>query len=87
MSGKDNRAMPTSHDTRHDTRQRRRDTDLLIKGVLCTLIGLAIVLAPRFIGSGDGLGAVVAQSSLVGWFALVLGLAFVANYALRRARR
>lgn len=57
--------------------------DLLIKGILCILIGLGVVLAPRFISS-PGMQSVVANSSWVGWFALALGLAFVGLYARQR---
>lgn len=57
--------------------------DLLIKGILCALIGLGVVLSPRFISS-PVVQSVVAGSSWIGWFALVLGLAFVGLYVRRR---
>ena len=62
---------------------KRALNDLLLKGILCALIGLGVLLSPRFITS-PGMQGIVAQSSLVGWFALVLGLAFMALYAWRR---
>ena len=67
---------------RSPARQRALN-DLLLKGIFCTLIGLGVLLSPRFITS-PGMQGIVAQSSLVGWFALVLGLAFMALYAWRR---
>lgn len=64
-------------------RSNKADHDLLYKGILCALIGLAVLIAPAFMAS-PGMKAVVAGSSLVGWFALVLGGAFIGQYALRR---
>jgi len=57
--------------------------DLLLRGVLCLLIGLGVLLSPYFITS-PGMQSIVAQSGLVGWFALVLGLAFIGLYVRRR---
>ena len=57
--------------------------DLLIKGLLCTFIGLGVLVSPYFITS-PGMQGIVARSTLVGWFALVLGLAFIGLYAKRR---
>lgn len=61
----------------------KTSNDLLIKGILCTAIGLGVLLSPYFITS-PGMQGIVAQSTLVGWFALVLGLAFVGLYLRRR---
>jgi len=47
------------------------------------LIGLGVLLSPYFITS-PGMQSIVAQSGLVGWFALVLGLAFIGLYVRRR---
>jgi hypothetical protein len=57
--------------------------ELLFKGILCTLIGLGVLLSPRFITS-PGMQGIVANSSWVGWFALVLGIAFTGLYVRRR---
>jgi hypothetical protein len=65
---------------------RQRDpnaNDLLIKGIVVALIGLAVLLAPYFSQSPE-LQALLANSSLVGWFALVLGGAFIVQHILRR---
>lgn len=69
------------------SRQNKSETDLAWKGGLCSLIGLAILLGPHFMGP-SGLRDTIAQSGVVGWFALVLGLAFIGQWAWqRRARR
>ena len=47
------------------------------------VIGLGVVISPYFITS-PGMQGIVAQSAAVGWFALILGLAFVGLYAFRR---
>ena len=59
---------------------------LLHKGVLCALIGLAVLISPYFIQS-PALQQAVGGSSLVGWFSLVLGLAFVGQYLWQLRRR
>lgn len=57
--------------------------ELAIKGVLCILIGLGVVISPYVITS-PGMQSIVAKSAAVGWFALVLGVAFIGLYARRR---
>ena len=57
--------------------------ELLFKAILCMLIGLAVLLSPRFISS-PGMQGIVASSSWVGWFALVLGAALTGVYLRRR---
>ena len=61
----------------------KANNELLFKGILCLLIGLGVLVSPYFITS-PGMQSIVAQSSLVGWFAVVLGGAFVGLYARRR---
>ena len=61
----------------------KANNELAIKGILCILIGLGVVVSPYFITS-PGMQGIVARSAAVGWFALVLGLAFVGLYARRR---
>lgn len=63
----------------------KADKELLFKGVTCALIGLVIVLAPYIARSGS-VRELMAQAAAVGWFALVLGAAFVAQYVVRRIR-
>ena len=55
----------------------------MYKRQLCALIGLAVLTSPYFITS-PGMQGIVAKSSLVGWFALVLGCAFIGLYVRRR---
>ena len=62
---------------------RKENTDLLQRGIMCALIGLAVLIAPSFMAP-TGMREAVAGSSLVGWFALVLGIAFLGLYARRR---
>ncbi|MEB2347629.1 MAG: hypothetical protein OZ923_03365 [Comamonadaceae bacterium] len=67
----------------------RNDTpagDLLTKGVICALIGAVILLAP-WVARSEGVRDIMRQMYLVGWFALVLGLAFMARYAFARLGR
>ena len=61
----------------------KANNELAIKGILCIMIGLGVVLSPYFITS-PGMQGIVGKSAAVGWFALVLGLAFVVLYARRR---
>ena len=64
----------------------KASNELAIKGILCILIGLGVVVSPYFIKS-PSMQTIVAQSAVVGWFALVLGLAFVGLYARRRLNK
>jgi hypothetical protein len=64
----------------------KANNELAIKGILCILIGLGVVVSPYFITS-PGMQGIVARSAAVGWFALVLGLAFVGLYVRQHLRR
>ncbi|WP_422846010.1 hypothetical protein [Acidovorax sp. M2(2025)] len=66
--------------------RRKADQEMLFKGVTCALIGLVILLAP-YIARSDSVREMMGQAAVVGWFALVLGLAFVVQWAVRRARQ
>ena len=61
----------------------KANNELLIKGFLCTFIGLGVLITPYFITS-PGMQGIVAKSAMVGWFALVLGVAFIGLYVRRR---
>ena len=76
---------PTRRPNNPNTRQadKKANNDLFIKGVLCILIGLGVLVSPHYITS-PGMQGIVAQASLVGWFALVLGCAFMGLYLKRR---
>ncbi len=61
----------------------KADKDLLIKGILCALIGAIILLAPHVARSGS-VQELMEGASAVGWFSLVLGCAFIGLFARRR---
>ncbi|MEQ6436849.1 hypothetical protein V8Z74_17745 [Comamonas sp. w2-DMI] len=65
---------------------RKSRNEILIKGMTIALIGLIILVAP-LIKPDSGIGQLFAQSYLVGWFALVLGLAFIAQFLLSKKRK
>ena len=76
---------PTRRPNNPTTRKadQQASNDLMVKAVLCMLIGLGVLLSPHYITS-PGMQGIVAKASLVGWFALVLGVAFLALYLKRR---
>lgn len=63
----------------------KADKEVLFKGVTCALIGLVILLAP-YVARATSVRELMTQASLVGWFAFVLGLAFIVQYGVRRAK-
>ena len=86
----ENRDMPLPNaPTRRPNNPASRQSDskanneLLFKAILLGLIGLGVLLSPYFITS-PGMQGIVAKASVVGWFALVLGCAFLAVYVKRR---
>ena len=60
--------------------------EILIKGLTIALIGVIILLAPVF-KPASGIGQLFARSYLVGWFALVLGLAFIGQFLWGRYKK
>jgi len=58
---------------------------MIERGILCILIGAAVLIAPNFLQSTQW-REMVGGAYLVGWFALVLGIALVVVDLLRRAR-
>ena len=66
-----------------DPRIIRRD--LLIRGLLLCFIGLVVLVSPMVIRA-PGFAEAVGRSSVVGWFALVLGIVFVVQWLARRNR-
>lgn len=77
--------MPAPTDKPRNATARKADKELLFKGVTCALIGLVILLAP-YVARSDSVRDLMSQAALVGWFALVLGIAFGVQYGLRRAK-
>lgn len=76
---------PQAAETPAPAGRRPKPPVLLHKGVLIALIGLAVLISPHFIQS-PALQQAVAGSSLVGWFSLVLGLAFIGQHLWQRHR-
>jgi hypothetical protein len=64
----------------------KADQELLIKALVITLIGVAILLGAHFARS-PSVQELLAGGRVVGWFALVLGLALLGRYGLRRLAR
>ncbi len=64
-------------------RNNKANNELLQKGILLAFIGLAVLIGPAFMAP-SGMRDTVASSAVVGWFALVLGGAFVVLYVVRR---
>ena len=80
--------MPAPLDTSRTpkaTKATKADKELLFKGVTLALIGLVILLAPH-VARSNSVRDLMGQVALVGWFALVLGIAFGVQYGLRRAK-
>ena len=59
---------------------------MLLRGVACALIGVAVLLGPHVMRS-PGWREMVAGAQTVVWFALVLGVALIVVALLRRRRR
>ena len=65
------------------TEVSKADKDLLIKGILCALIGAIILLAP-YVARSNSVQELMGGASAVGWFTLALGCAFIALFGRRR---
>ncbi|MDQ0569167.1 putative phage tail protein [Variovorax paradoxus] len=65
--------------------QPKRQLRALERGILCLVIGAAVLLAPRFL-QGTRWFDMVAGAYLVGWFALVLGAALVGVGLFQRGK-
>ena len=59
---------------------------MLLRGVIVTLIGVAVLLGPQVLRS-EGWREMLVGAQMVGWFALVLGLAMIGVDLLRRVRK
>lgn len=59
---------------------------MLLRGAVVALIGIAVLLGPHVMRS-DGWRELLDGAQLVGWFALVLGAAMIGVDLLRRGRR
>jgi len=61
----------------------KADKELLLKGVLCAAVGVVILVGP-YVSRSPGVQELMGGASVVGWFALVLGCAFIGLFARRR---
>jgi len=66
--------------------QPKRQLRTLERGILCLVIGIAVLLAPRFL-QGTRWFEMVAGAYLVGWFALVLGIALIVVELVKLGRK
>ncbi|KAB2891188.1 MAG: hypothetical protein F9K35_18795 [Burkholderiaceae bacterium] len=67
------------------TPRPKQDSEMLFKGVVCALIGAVILLAP-YLARSSSVQELMRQASLVGWFSLVLGGAFIMRALWQRRR-
>ena len=58
---------------------------MLERGLMCILIGAAVLLAPHFLQSPSW-REIIGGAYLVGWFALALGVALVVVDLVQRAK-
>ena len=65
--------------------QPKRQLRTLERGILCLVIGAAVLLGPRFL-QGTRWFAMVAGAYIVGWFALALGAALVVVELFKRGK-
>jgi len=77
--------MPAPLDTSRKAAATKANKELLFKSVTLALIGLVILLAP-YIARSTSVRDLMSEAALVGWFALVLGIAFGVQYGMRRAK-
>lgn len=88
---KDNRKLHSRHNGPLMTSQRSKpsahplNNDMLVRGVILVLIGLVLIIAPHFMSASDTRELFV-HARIPAWFALVLGAAFMGQYALRRRK-
>lgn len=77
--------MPAPLDTPRKATATKADKEVLFKSVTLALVGLVILLAP-YVARSTSVRDLMSQAALVGWFALVLGIAFGVQYGMRRAK-
>ena len=62
------------------------NNDMLVRGVILVLIGLILIIAPHFM-SATPTRELFEHARIPAWFSLVLGAAFVGQYAMRRHKQ
>ncbi len=58
---------------------------MLVRGVILALIGLILIIAPHFMGQRTTRD-LFTHAQIQPWFSLVLGLAFMGQYAKQRLK-
>lgn len=71
---------------KQEAQRKKADQELLFKGIAIALIGVVILLGSYFARSPT-VQEMLTGGAVVGWFALVLGVAFLGQYFLRRRAR
>lgn len=56
------------------------------RGILCAIIGIAVLVSPYFLQSPKWRD-MVGGAYLVGWFALVLGVALIVGEVIQRLKK
>ena len=88
---KDNRKLLSRHNGQIMSSQRSKpstppmNNDMLVRGVILVLIGLILIIGPHFMSPSET-RALFVHARIPAWFALVLGAAFMGQYALRRSK-
>lgn len=62
------------------------DQDLLFKALVLVLIGAVVLIGP-YVARSPAVQELLIGARVAGWFALVLGLAFLGQYFRRRRAR
>jgi uncharacterized membrane protein HdeD (DUF308 family) len=76
----------TTPTDKQEAQLKKADQELVFKGIAIALIGVVILLGPYFARS-PAMQELLTGGRVVGWFALVLGVAFLGQYFLRRRSR
>ncbi len=66
-------------------RKPSRQPRMVERGILCILIGAAVLIGPHFLQS-PGFRDTLAGAYVVGWFAVVLGIALAAVDLFKRGK-
>ena len=64
---------------------KERAPRMVERGILCVLIGAAVLLAPHFLAPSNLMNT-MAGASVVGWFAVVLGATLIVVDLVSRNR-
>ncbi|MBQ0130854.1 MAG: hypothetical protein KBT18_01390 [Comamonas sp.] len=73
--------MPSQRPT--PSRRHPLNNDMLVRGVILAMVGLILIVGPHFMSASPTRDMFV-HAQIPAWFALVLGLAFMGQYAARR---